>query len=72
MNLGNSGLAAFNQTSMVTYSSTGGGGAPYGTPLGSGFNSTITGLRFQPSGTMAAATGAGPSSFSFTFTGRID
>jgi uncharacterized repeat protein (TIGR01451 family) len=72
MNLGNSGLAAFNQASMVTYSSAGGGGAPYGTPLGSGYNSAITGLRFQPSGTMAAATGAGPSSFSFTFTGRID
>lgn len=72
MNLGNSGLAAFNQASMVTYSSAGSGGAPYGTPLGSGYNSAITGLRFQPSGTMAAATGSGPSSFSFTFTGRID
>lgn len=72
MNLGNSGLNAFNQSTMVTYSSQAGGGAPYSAPLGSGYNSAITGIRFQPGGTMAAATAAGPTSFSFTFTGRID
>lgn len=72
MNLGNSGLAAFNQSTMVTYSSQVSGGAPYTAPLGSGYNTAITGLRFQPSGTMAAATGAGPSTFSFTFVGRVD
>jgi hypothetical protein len=72
MNVGNSGLAAFNQGTMVTYSSAGAGGAPYTAPLGTGYNGALTGLRFQPSGTMAAATGAGPSSFSFTFVGRID
>ncbi len=72
MNLGNSGLNAFNQSTMVTYSSQAGGGAPYSAPLGSGYNGALTGLRFQPGGTMAAATSAGPSSFSFTFVGRID
>jgi uncharacterized repeat protein (TIGR01451 family) len=72
MNVGSSGLAAFNQGTMVTYSSQVSGGAPYTAPLGTGYNSAITGLRFQPSGTMAAATVSGPSSFSFTFTGRID
>jgi hypothetical protein len=72
MNVGNSGLAAFNQGTMVTYSSAGAGGAPYTASLGTGYNGALTGLRFQPSGTMAAASGAGPSSFSFTFTGRID
>lgn len=72
MNVGSSGLAAFNQGTMVTYSSAAAGGAPYTAPLGTGYNSAITGLRFQPSGTMAAATVGGPSSFSFTFTGRID
>lgn len=72
MNVGSSGLAAFNQGTMVTYSSQVSGGAPYTAPLGTGYNSAITGLRFQPSGTMAAATVGGPSSFSFTFTGRID
>jgi uncharacterized repeat protein (TIGR01451 family) len=72
MNVGSSGLAAFNQGTMVTYSSQVSGGTPYTAPLGTGYNSAITGLRFQPSGTMAAATVSGPSSFSFTFTGRID
>jgi hypothetical protein len=72
MNLGNSGLNAFNQAAMVTYSSQSGGGVPYTAALGTGYNTLLTGLRFQPSGTMAAATTAGPSSFSFTFTGRVD
>lgn len=72
MTVGNSGLNAFNQATMVTYSSQASGGAPYAAPLGSGFNPAITGLRFQPGGTMAAATAVGPSTFSFTFVGRID
>lgn len=72
MNVGNSGLNAFNQSTMVTYSSQVGGGAPYTAPLGTGYNAALTGLRFQPSGTMAAATTSGPSSFSFTFVGRVD
>ena len=72
MALGTSGLTAFNQGTMVTYSSQASGGTPFNAPLGSGYNSLVTGLRFQPSGTMAAATSAGPSSFSFSFTGQID
>lgn len=72
MNVGSSGLAAFNQGTMVTYSSAAGGGTPYTAPLGTGYNGALTGLRFQPSGTMAAATVAGPTTFSFTFVGRID
>lgn len=72
MTVGNSGLNAFNQATMVTYSNQASGGAPYAAPLGSGFNPAITGLRFQPGGTMAAATAGGPSTFSFTFVGRID
>lgn len=72
MAVGSSGLAAFNQATMVTYSSQGSGGAPYTAPLGLGYNSVLTGLRFQPAGTMAAATVSGPSTFSFSFTGQID
>ncbi|MEQ1540590.1 MAG: hypothetical protein ABL928_16820, partial [Sphingorhabdus sp.] len=72
MTVGNSGLNAFNQATMVTYSNQAGGAAPYSAPLGSGYNPAITGLRFQPGGTMAAATASGPATFSFTFTGRID
>ena len=72
MNVGTSGLNAFNQSTMVTYSSQAGGGAPYTAPLGSGYNAALTGLRFQPSGTMAAATTSGPSSFSLSFVGRVD
>ena len=70
---GTSGLPAFNQATMVTYSSQASGGAPYTAPLGSGYNSALKGLRFQPSGQMAAATSAaGVSYFSFSFTGRIN
>jgi uncharacterized repeat protein (TIGR01451 family) len=65
-----SGLNAFNQGTMVTYSST--GAAPYSQPLGSGYNPSIRGFRFAPTGTMAAATVAGPSSFSISFVGRIE
>lgn len=72
MDLGDSGLATFNQSTMVTYSSEASGGAPYSAPLGSGYNKAITGLRSQPSGIMAAATGAGPSTFSFSFVGQIN
>ena len=72
MTVGNSGLTAFNQATMVTYSNQTNGGAPYAAALGSGYNPAITGLRFQPGGTMAAATAGGPSTFSFTFVGRID
>lgn len=61
MDLGNSEINAFDQSTMVTsFSQTNGGGL-----------STV-GLRFQPSGIMAAATGAGPSIFSFSFEGRIN
>jgi Surface adhesin CshA non-repetitive domain 2 len=72
MAVGNSGLSAFNQATMVTYSNQASGGAPYSAPIGSGYNPAITGLRFQPGGTMAAASASGPATFSFTFTGRID
>jgi uncharacterized repeat protein (TIGR01451 family) len=65
-----SGLNTFNQSSMVTYSST--GSAPYSQPLGSGYNAAIRGFRFAPSGTMAPATTSGPSSFTITYSGRID
>jgi hypothetical protein len=65
-----SGLNAFNQGTMVTYSST--GAAPYSQPLGSGYNPSIRGFRFAPTGTMAAATVAGPSSFSISFVGRLE
>lgn len=72
MAIGTSGLNAFNQATMVTYSSQSGGAAPYTASLGSGYNPAITGLRFQPGGTMVAATASGPSTFSFTFVGRIN
>jgi Surface adhesin CshA non-repetitive domain 2 len=70
--VGNSGLNAFNQSTMVTYSSQPGGGAPFTEPLGSGYNSNLTGLRLQPSGTMSGANSSGPRTFSFTFVGRVD
>ncbi len=72
MTIGNSGLNAFNQATQVTYSSQAAGGAPYTAPLGTGYNSNITGFRFQPSGTMAAATATGPSTFTLTFIGQVD
>ncbi len=65
-----SGLNTFNQSSMVSYSST--GSAPYSQPLGSGYNAAIRGFRFAPTGTMAPATTSGPSSFSLSFVGRVE
>ena len=65
-----SGLNAYNQSTMVTYSNT--GGAPYSAPLGSGYNAAIRGFRFVPTGTMNEATVVGPSSFSITFVGRLN
>jgi uncharacterized repeat protein (TIGR01451 family) len=72
MNLGSSGLGAFNQGTMVTYSNQTSGGAPFSAPLGTGANSALRGLRFRPSGAMAAADASGPSTFSFSFTGQIN
>lgn len=65
-----SGLNAFNQSTMVTYSTT--GSAPYSAPLGSGYNSALRAFRFAPTGTMAAATVVGPASFSISFVGRLN
>lgn len=65
-----SGLNAFNQSTMVTYSNT--NGAPYTAPLGTGYNAALRSFRFAPTGTMAAATVAGPSSFSISFVGRVN
>lgn len=65
-----SGLNAFNQSTMVTYSTT--TGPPYTAPLGSGYNAALRSFRFAPTGTMAAATAAGPSSFSISFVGRVN
>jgi uncharacterized repeat protein (TIGR01451 family) len=65
-----SGLNTFSQSTMVTYSNT--SGAPYSAPLGTGYNSAIRSFRFAPTGTMAAATATGPSSFSISFVGRLN
>lgn len=65
-----SGLNAFNQSTMVTYSNT--GSAPYTAPLGSGYNGAIRAFRFVPSGTMRNANTSGPSSFSLSFVGRVE
>lgn len=65
-----SGLNTFNQSTMVTYSST--GSAPFSAPLGSGYNGAIRAFRFVPTGTMRNANSTGPSSFSISFVGRIE
>lgn len=65
-----SGLNAFNQATMVTYSTT--SGAPYTAPLGTGYNAALRSFRFSPTGTMAAATVVGPSSFALSFVGRVN
>jgi uncharacterized repeat protein (TIGR01451 family) len=65
-----SGLNAFNQSTMVTYSTT--SSAPFSAPLGSGYNSAIRAFRFVPAGTMRNASTTGPSSFSISFVGRVE
>lgn len=65
-----SNLNAFNQSTMVTYSTT--GSVPFSAPLGSGFNGAIRAFRFAPTGTMQGANASGPSSFSISFVGRLN
>lgn len=65
-----SNLNAFNQSTMVTYSTT--GSAPFSAPLDSGFNGAIRAFRFAPTGTMQGANASGPSSFSISFVGRLN
>ena len=60
----------FNQSTMVTYSST--GGAPYSTRLGIGYNAIIRGFQLAPTDNMAAASALGLSSFSISFVGRMN
>ncbi len=67
-----SGLNAFNAATMVTFSSATGGGAPYTyAPNTAGYDANVKGLRINPTGTMAGATGAGQPSFTVSFLGQI-
>jgi uncharacterized repeat protein (TIGR01451 family) len=67
-----SGLNAFNAATMVTFSSGTGGGAPYTyVPNTAGYDANVKGLRINPTGTMAGATGAGQPSFTVSFLGQI-
>jgi uncharacterized repeat protein (TIGR01451 family) len=68
-----SGLSAFNPATMVTFSSAAGGGTPFTySPVTSGFDTNVKGIRIAPAGTMAAATAAGQPSFTVSFLGRIN
>lgn len=62
-----SGLNAFNAATMVTYSSQPSGGTPFTyTPTGT-YDTTVTGLRIAPTGTMAAATATAKPSFTIRY-----
>jgi uncharacterized repeat protein (TIGR01451 family) len=68
-----SGLSAFNPATMVTFSSAIGGGTPYTySPITSGYDANVKGIRIAPGGTMAAASAAGQPSFTVSFLGRIN
>lgn len=66
-----SGLNAFNQTTMVRYSSAPGGIAPHTyTPVGT-FDANVRGIRIAPTGTMAAAGATTQPSFTIRFRARV-
>ena len=68
-----SGLNSFNASTMVRFSSQASGGAPYSyTPSTGGYDANVRGIRINPTGTMAAATGTTQPSFSVSFLTRID
>ena len=68
-----SGLNTFNASTMVSFSSQAGGGAPFTyTPNTAGYDANVKGVRIAPSGTMAGATAAGQPSFSVSFLARVN
>lgn len=67
-----SGLNAFNPTTMVSFSSQPGGGAPFAYIPTAGYDPNVRGLRVAPTGTMAAATATTQPSFTLRFRARIN
>lgn len=67
-----SGLNAFNASTMVTYSSQVGGGAPFTYTPTAGYDANMRGLRVAPTGTMAAATATTQPSFTIRFRARVN
>ncbi|MGB7405966.1 MAG: CshA/CshB family fibrillar adhesin-related protein [Pacificimonas sp.] len=63
-----SGLDPFDASTMVSFSSQPGGGAPYNyTPSNSGPDAAETGIRVQPTGVFAAASGTDRPRFTIRF-----
>ncbi len=67
-----SGLNAFNAGTMVAFSNTASGVAPYSYGPNGGLDANVRGIRIIPTGTMAAATSAtAQPSFTLTFEGQV-
>lgn len=69
-----SGLT-YTYASAVTFSSQPGGGAPYTytpVPDADGFDSSVTGIRISPAGSMNATGGGAPPSFSIEYDVRVE
>ncbi|GAA4043354.1 CshA/CshB family fibrillar adhesin-related protein [Parerythrobacter jejuensis] len=66
-----SGLDPFDAVTMVDYSTAAGGTAPYDhTP--SGFDSSVTGIRVLPTGTLAASDGTNHPGFTITYRMQVE
>ncbi|HBA88248.1 MAG TPA: hypothetical protein DCZ75_09750 [Geobacter sp.] len=64
----------YDYAANVGFSNQAGGGAPYGytpSPDGNGFDANVTGVRINPSGTFAGASGGNDATFSLTLRVRV-
>jgi hypothetical protein len=68
-----SGLNAFAPATMVTFSGPGSATGPYTySPVTTGYDANVKGIRITPTGIMAGATTAGQPSFTVSFLTRIN
>lgn len=68
-----SGLSAFNPATMVTFTASPGGAAPYTYSPGGAFDPAVRGIRIIPAGRMnAASSGTSQPSFTIRFRARVE
>jgi len=67
-----SGLDPFDPASMVSYTSATGASGPFDYSPGGTFDDVVTGIRVEPEGVMAGASGAAQPSFTLTYRMRVN
>lgn len=67
-----SGLDPFDAATMVSYTSASGASGPFTYTPGGTYDDVVTGIRFEPQGVMAAASGSAEPSFTVTYRMRVN